>query len=399
MPTRRKSLTIGIAGLLGAALMAGCSVSSPIPFTSAAPSPATESAQTPSVSASGPSTPLAERVGISAGSTILWDSADVEQQKLQAVADSGAKWFEMDVDWNSIQDGGPNSYMWTATDRVVTDARARGLKILGMIGYTPAWARPANCPAGSDKCLPASPETYAAFAHAVAQRYGSASTIPSFRSSITAVQIWNEPNHYPFVQPTVNVRAYTDMLKRAYVEIKTVDPLMTVIAGGTSPAGNTAGSHDVAPIRFLREIYADGGKGFFDAFAHHPYSFPCSPLIRASWNSFSQTRDLHTVMAQNGDGGKKIWGTEAGAPTGADVGTCTPGNVGMSVSEATQSQYLADYFKGWYGDYASFTGPLFWFQIRDNGTDPNNYDDHYGLLRWDFSAKPAYRTLQRLVRG
>jgi hypothetical protein len=69
------------------------------------------------------------------------------------------------------------------------------------------------------------------------------------------------------------------------------------------------------------------------------------------------------------------------------------------VTEATQSQYLADYFKGWYGDYASFTGPLFWFQIRDNGTNPGYYDDHFGLLRWDFSAKPAYRTLQRLIRG
>ena len=28
-------------------------------------------------------------------------------------------------------------------------------------------------------------------------------------------------------------------------------------------------------------------------------------------------------MAYNGDGAKKIWGTETGAPTGADVGSCT----------------------------------------------------------------------------
>jgi hypothetical protein len=397
--TRRKSIIIGLAGLLGASLLAGCSVSSPIPFTSSTPSPATESARAPSVSAAGPGTPLAERVGISAGNAILWDTDAVEEHKLQVVADSGAKWFEMDVDWNSIQDGGPNSYMWTATDRVVTDARARGLKVLGMVGYSPAWARPANCPAGSDKCLPASPETYAAFAHAVAARYGSTSTIPGLRNGISAYQIWNEPNHYPFVQPTVNVSAYTAMLKRAYVEIKTADPLATVIAGGTSPAGNDPTGRDMAPIRFIKQIYADGGKGFFDAFAHHPYSFPCSPLTKASWNSFTQTRDLHTIMADNGDGAKKIWGTEAGAPTASDIGTCTAGNVGRSVSEATQSQYLADYFKGWYGDYASFTGPLFWFQIRDNGTDPNNADDHYGLVRWDFSAKPAYRTLERLIRG
>jgi hypothetical protein len=395
---RRTKVLIGAAGLLGASLLAGCSVTSPIPFSSATPSPGTESARTPSVSANGPGTPLAERVGISAGSTILWDPPDVEQHKLQAVADSGAKWFEMDIDWNSIQDGGPNSWMWTATDRVVNDARARGLKILGMLGYSPAWARPANCPPGSDKCFPASPETFATFAQVAAARYGSASPIPTLRNSITAWQVWNEPNHYPFAQPTVDAAAYTALLKRAYVQIKVADPLSTVLAGGTSPAGNDAG-RDVAPVRFLRQIYASGGKGFFDAFAHHPYSFPCSPLTRAGWNSFTQTRDLHTVMVQNGDGNKKLWGTEAGAPTATDVGTCSPGDVGRSVTEATQSQYLADYFKGWYGDYASFTGPLFWFQIRDNGTNPGYYDDHFGLLRWDFSAKPAYRTLQRLIHG
>ena len=104
-------------------------------------------------------------------------------------------------------------------------------------------------------------------------------------------------------------------------------------------------------------------------------------------------------MVQNGDGAKKIWGTEAGAPTGANVGACTPSNPGRSVTEATQAQYVADYFKGWYQDFGSFTGPLIWFQIRDNGTDPHDCDDHLGLLRRDFSPKPAYRTFQRLVRG
>ncbi len=399
MATRRKNLIIGLTGLLAASLLAGCSAGSPIPFTSAAPSPATESAQAPSVRAAAPGTSLAERVGISAGNTILWDTDAVEKRKLQTVADSGAKWFEMDIDWNSIQDGGPNSYMWTATDRVVTDARARGLKILGMVGYTPAWARPKNCPAGSDKCLPVRPETYASFAAAVAQRYGSTSTVPGLRNSISAYQIWNEPNHYPFVQPTVNVPAYTTMLKQAYVTIKAADPLATVVGGGTSPAGNDPSGRDMSPIRFLTQVYANGGKNSFDAWAHHPYSFPCNPLTKASWNSFTQTRDLHTVMARNNDSAKKIWGTEAGAPTASDIGTCTAGNVGRSVSEATQSQFLADYFKGWYSDYASFTGPLFWFQIRDNGTNPNDADDHFGLVRWDFSAKPAYRTLQRLIRG
>jgi polysaccharide biosynthesis protein PslG len=270
---------------------------------------------------------------------------------------------------------------------------------MGTLAYSPGWARPASCPAGTDKCLPASPEYFADFARAAAQRYGSASPIANLRGSISAWQIWNEPNHYPFVQPTVDVVGYTTLLKRAYAEIKGVDTAATVLAGATAPAPDDPSGRDMSPMTFLRGIYRNGGKGFFDAFAHHPYSFPCNPLVTASWNAFTQTRYLHDLMIQFGDGAKKIWGTEAGAPTGADIGACTAGHPGRSVTEATQSQFVADYFKGWYGDYASFTGPLFWFQIRDNGTNRSEVDDNLGLLRRDFTQKPAYRTFQRLIRS
>ncbi len=141
------------------------------------------------------------------------------------------------------------------------------------------------------------------------------------------------------------------------------------------------------PVTFLRGIYANGGAGYFDAFGHHPYSFPCSPLQNAEWNAFTQTQYLHNIMAQNGDGGKKIWGTESGAPTGDNVASgCTSGP-NVSVSEGTQAQYVADYFKGWTQDFGKFTGPLIWFQIRDSGTNKGDWEQNLGLLRRDFSPE------------
>ena len=91
-------------------------------------------------------------------------------------------------------------------------------------------------------------------------------------------------------------------------------------------------------MTFMRQIYANGGKGFFDAFAHHPYSFPCNPLTDASWNAFTQTKYLHDIMVQNGDGAKKIWGTEAGAPTGADIGTCATSAIGTLGERGARSR-------------------------------------------------------------
>ena len=65
-------------------------------------------------------------------------------------------------------------------------------------------------------------------------------------------------------------------------------------------------------------LYARGAGGYFDGVAHHPYSFPTNPLEAHDWNAFTQTQTIYDVMVANGDGAKKVWGTEVGAPTGTD---------------------------------------------------------------------------------
>jgi hypothetical protein len=368
---------------LGAALLAGCAVNPPI-------------RNTDQVAPLAPAA-LRDRIGISASNTILWEpDANVRHRLLRAIADTGVRWVAVDLDWNSINGAGPAVLRWGPMDQFVREARGVGLTIVAIAAYSPAWAAPPNCPAGDTHCLPASPEPYAGFMRLAAQRYGSRSPIADLRNGISAWQIWNEPNHYPFVKPTVDVRAYTSMLKRAYVEIHAADPTATVIAGGTAPAADNPSGRDMRPVTFLRGVYANGGRGFFDAWGHHPYSFPCSPLQHADWNAFTQTRYLHDIMAQNGDGAKKIWATESGAPTGSNVGPCTSGP-NVSVTEGTQAQFVADYIKGWTQDYGSFTGPLIWFQIRDTGTNRADWEQNLGLLRRDFSPKPAYARFQQLL--
>ena len=195
------------------------------------------------------------------------------------------------------------------------------MKVLGIIAYSPKWARGPDCPAGTTHCLPARAEDYSTFAKVVAARYGNFSSNPVLRGSVQAWQVWNEPNHYPFVQK-VNVPLYTLMLKQSFLAIKSVDWAASVVAGGSSPAPDDPGGKDMSPASFLSAIYLWGGKGYFDAWGHHPYSFPCSPGTVTSWNAFQQTLSLHWIMGANGDGAKRIWATEIGAPTGGDVGTC-----------------------------------------------------------------------------
>lgn len=335
-----------------------------------------------------------DNVGLSAGHMLLWESDMERQADLNAIAATGAKWVAVDIDWASIEYQ-KDKFRWGPTDAVVLAAKARGLKVLGIVAYSPKWAQGPDCPAGTTHCLPARAESYAKFAGLVASRYGNFSGYPALRSGITSWQIWNEPNHYPFVQ-RVDIPGYVNLLKQAYAMIKTKDPYSWVLSGGLAPAPDDPSGKDMTPATFLNSLYYWGARGSFDAVAHHPYSFPCSPLTEAPWNAFYQTLTLRWIMALNGDGSKKIWATETGAPTGADVGACTA-NSGKSVTEPTQALFAVQYIMRWTKDWGSFTGPLFWFQVRDNGTNVWDWNDNLGLLRRNYSQKQAYPVFKLLM--
>jgi hypothetical protein len=335
-------------------------------------------------------TEAATRAGFNPGSGILWMDDAERRRELDAMAATGAKWIALDFDWNSIQGDGPNSFRWDrSTDTVVRQAHERGLNIIGTLAYSPPWARRAAC-ANTSHCFPNDMGAFARFAEASARRYGTNALDPTLRNTVRVWQIWNEPNHYPFVQPTVDVAGYTTMLRNAYVSLKRADPGSTVLAGATSPAADEANGRNMSPMSFLLGIYEHGGGGFFDALSHHPYTFPYSPVDEAPWNAFTQTRTLHDIMTVHGDGAKKIWATESGAGTGTNT---------KAVSAARQAQILRDYFTLWNGGYRDFTGPLLWFSVRDAGTDPASIYDNFGILAHDFSPKPARDVLVALLRN
>ncbi len=341
------------------------------------------------VSASGAD--IAQRAGLSAGPGILWESDADQAADLDAIAASGAKWINLDIDWNHIQYDGPTTWSWNAaTDRVVLNARARGLNIIGTAAYTPPWARTSDCPPGELHCLPANPADYGRFVGAAAARYGSQSPIARLRGTVNVWQIWNEPNHQEFSQPRPDPDRYTAMLKSAYVAAKASDPAATIVTGGTAPAPDAANGTDYSPLTWLRGLYARGARGYFDAVGHHPYMFPTNPLEAHDWNAFTQTQMLYDVMVANGDAAKKVWGTEMGAPTGTDP---------QALTEAQQTQWVHDYYLGWNTTFRAFTGPLVWFQLRDAGTNIADRWQNLGLEHVNRTPKPGYAAYQQVMAG
>lgn len=298
-------------------------------------------------------------------------------RELATIRRAGGRWVRFDVNWALIQIDGPRSYHWDNTDRLVAEARRRGLKVLLTVIYTPPWARPAD----EGGLYGPDPKTYARFVKQVAKRYAP--------RGVHHYEIWNEPNHPPFFYPRPNPRRYAAMLKAVYPRVHRADPKATVITGGTAPGV----THDTAigGVDFLAALYANGAGDSFDAVGQHPSTFPGLPGERrkgSPWYQMYGTRpSLRGVMRRNGDAGKKIWATEWGVPTNGPAGTF--------VTEARQAKLYGRAIRLW--STYPWAGKLIAYQLRDAGTGLRTRENFWGILRRDFTAKPAVELLRRLV--
>jgi hypothetical protein len=308
--------------------------------------------------------------GIAAGGGIQAEPPAQMRSDVSTYHEAGARWLRLDINWAAIQPSGPHRFDWGNTDRVVREAARCGMSVLGVIWYTPPWARPRNTPA----ITAPNPVSYARFAYEAARHYA--------RLGVHAFEIWNEPNLGNSWWPAASPRAYTTLLQHAYLAIHTAQPGATVMVGGLAPAISRAGN--VAPVRFLQQIYAHGGKGYFNAVAVHPYCWPAFPGARAAWSAWYQiygTRtSLRSVMRRHGDAGKQIWATEFGAPT--------DGPAGSFVNQSTQAAMVTRAYRLW-SSY-SWAGPLFLFSGRDAGTNLGTNEDFFGLLGYNYAVKPSF---------
>jgi hypothetical protein len=352
-------------------------VPSPQPTSPKPPSPPPQPQPPAPTPAAGP----AGGYGVSFDNPEYLDAA-TRDRELDAMAAMGARWIRFDIKWSDVQWHGQATWDWRKYDPLVDAARARGFTVLANLAYSPTWARPAGT---SDKFGPDTAARRTAYATFTAE------TVKHFAGRVGYWEIWNEPNGSMFWAPKPSASDYTALLRAAYASIKAADSNAFVVAGSTTPAPNDA--EHIDEVEFLRSVYASGGAGSFDAWSHHPYTV--SPSLAHPDNAWYQmagtSPSIRGVMAANGDGGKRVWGTEFGPTTG--------GNASHALSEAAGASQVTEAYTLWRG--YSWAGPLFVYTQRDlapygASTDSFNY---YGMLRNDFSRKPAWDAYRALALG
>ncbi len=208
----------------------------------------------------------------------------------------GAKLVRLELPWSAMEPQGAGQLEPSAVafvDRLTADAAADGIRVIMMVESTPCWASaaPASILAGcvpgrgsaANSWPPRKPSTYAAFVAWLARRYGA---------QLEAIEVWNEPdqiNEEYFAGPNKAAR-YAAILRAAYPAIKQADPNVLVLGGSIVGANG----------KFLRLLYVDGIKGYYNGLSVHFYTLTVAAL-----------RYIHEVQLANGDT-KPLWLDEFG---------------------------------------------------------------------------------------
>jgi polysaccharide biosynthesis protein PslG len=251
------------------------------------------------------------------------------------------------------------------TDSVVNQAAAAGIKVVALTMWTPCWASSAPTPLLS-KCRagnggraqawpPVNPASYGSFAAFVAARYGS---------KLAAVEVWNEPdqsNEDYFAGPN-KAQRYAELLRVAYPAIKSADPQMTVL-GGSLVGTNGA---------FLRALYANGIKGYYDGLSVHFYTLALGAM-----------RYTHEVQLHNGDH-TPLWLNEFG------WSSCWPGQRIQQeqgcVTQQAQATNIANVYRE--------TARTPWIAAEMLYSLQGSRSEDFGVLNENGRRKPAFAALR-----
>jgi hypothetical protein len=164
---------------------------------------------------------------------------------------------------------------------------------------------------------------------------------------------------------------------------------------GTADSGTGT---NIDPRMFAHGVYGNGGRDYFDAYAHHPYTWPFPPNQDDSiafgsynpnqWNTMVQTRRIREIMVTYGDSAKRIWATEVGAPSRDASPTYPTTGHQNFVSHATLATRINEIFDYWFA--LEGAGPLIWYQHRNQASEPlgTNTEGGFGIVYNSGTDKP-----------
>lgn len=294
-----------------------------------------------------------------------YDSMEKVERDIQLMKKAKVGFVRQAFPWNIIepQEG---QFEFERYDDIVALMKKNKIAVLGTLSYTAEWTGRAWNDAPD-------PDLFVGYVKATVSRY---------KDSIKYWEIWNEPDQPTYWKNQDRMVGYTRLLKKIYPVIKEIDPTAVVVLGSVN-----------TPFP-LKQMYRNGAQGHFDVVNVHPFVNPLFP------HPLERLKGIYTgvrqSMVQYGDKNKPIWFTEVGCPGVAHPEHEKGWWEGVPPSEEQQAKWVTSIYEEplrWPG-----VQKIFWAFFRDTNSFGDGVD-YFGLVRQDYSLKPAYDAFRRAARS
>ncbi len=321
----------------------------------------------------------------------------------------GFTWFKQQVRWEDME---PlrGQRQWLELDELLDAADTQGVHVLFSVVAAPSWARESE----ADLTVsgpPADNEDLADYLGALASRYCG---------QLEAIEVWDEQNlHYNWGNLALSAESYVQMLAAASAAIREACPLMLVISGAPTPAGDVA--HLVVDdFTYLQQMLEAGMANHVDGIGAHPsgYNVPphatlqdyCSVIqgtgmanFDAGCNSgnphrsfsFRSTMEGYRAAVAAVNPAIPIWPTEFGwavaSPPGYQHYGYALDNSYQEQADWTVQAYMMMKDWGW-------VGPAFLWNLNFAVLAPGTERALWSIVDADWRPLPVYAALKQMAK-
>ncbi len=276
--------------------------------------------------------------------------------KLQAAVQAGAKVVRTDLFW-AWAESAKGQYNFAPWDKLVSSSTSRGLKVVLILAYGNRLYT-----AGSDK-PPMTAEAIRAFGDF------AEATARHFAGTGVAYEIWNEPDSQHFWSP-VDPLAYAALLKAAAPRIARGDPAARVFSGGLAQAD----------FPYLATLLETGALDQVSSVGVHPYD-RTAPELQIDGLVF-----LEHLLSRRSTAPQSLSITECGVSS-AWFGPGNDPEARKKQANLVLRQVLVHLGAGRPLDIV--------YDLLDDGNDPSNPEQNFGLYQSNLLTKPAAEAMTR----
>ncbi len=265
---------------------------------------------------------------------------NIQEREALAAAWCGVKITRQDLVWNKAAPL-PGVWDFSNYDQLVDVYGKNGIELQALWAYAPRWI-------GDKFQKNGAPEEWAELIR---------QSVKHYRGKIKYYEVWNEPDHSG-TQKYLPIPIYTELQKIAYTEAKKIDPSVEIMNGGF--AGMVSNQEQESVVTILSQI-----KGYSDLVAFHGHGSLGGYMPQISKLTAEMNRqNMQIPWYANESGIPSNWSDE------------------MEQARTLYKKILYSWAKGAIG--------YNWYDLRNDGNDPQYIEHNFGLLTHDFYPKAGY---------